>query len=416
MREGAIPYLRLRCSRKYGIARSETPASDFCRTSLHASHHRLQYHWMAVHDAWVTVKKSQFDCLRQHCERCPDFREQLQDLSDSAAVIPFQSPPGDPSKKRKILLESESQEASQPSHSSQQSELQRPSQLSQEPGSPLSFQSPNISQCKPPKRRRAKGPRNRPQQKPRKIEAVEWFLRNVPKATEWRKKQTELELNTVEQYEQTIRAFTDRTNIIVRREPYQREEHSKHELVDLAERFALLTKASLTNAKHQRSFATFQALVLLSYCEVLRKRDVSYETVDRVIEHVAGERDRRRLLSGARWINGVIVDMVNNGWTIYRATELFFIGMSFQLSTCEVELTSFSDALSLTNLTHIHNNENFQSVLEHLKRDEFVTHDYSDCLRPEYTIPGLIASLLDASNITANKPSYDFRSDSNGKC
>ncbi len=220
----------------------------------------------------------------------------------------------------------------------------------------------------------------------------------------------------MEQYEQTIRAFTDRTNVIVRRKPYQREEHSKQELVNLAERFALLTKASLTNAKHQRSFATFQALVLLSYCEVLRKRDVLYETVDRVIEHITRERNRRRLLSGARWINGVIVDLVNHGWTIYRATELFFISVSLELSPCEVELISFLDALSLTNLTHIHNNENFQLILKHLEADEFIKHDYNDCLRPEYTIPGLISSLLDICNITANKISYGSWSDCNGKC
>lgn len=81
---------------------------------------------------------------------------------------------------------------------------------------------------------------------------------------------------------------------------------------------------------------------------------------------------------------------------------------SFEVLTCEVELTSFSDALSLTNLTHIHNNENLQSILKHLKTDEFTKHDYGDCLRPEFTIPGLIASLLDACNIAAIKISYGF--------
>ena len=297
----------------------------------------IAYQRMAVDDAWVTVKKSQFDCLRQHCEHCPNFREQLQDLSDGRAVVILsQSPSGEPFKKRKTVHESGSQEASQPSHSSQQHssqqpEPQRPSQLSQEPGSQFSSRSSHIPQCKIPKRPRAKGPQKRPQQKPRKIEAVEWFLRNAPKATEWRKRQTELGLNTVEQYEQTIRAFTDQTNVIAERETYQRWEHLEHELVELAERYALLIKASFTNAKRQRSFATFQALILLSYCEVLRKRDVSYETVDRTIGHIAGERDRRRLLSSVRWINGVIVELVNHGWTIYRATELFFIGAYFGL-------------------------------------------------------------------------------------
>jgi len=286
---------------------------------------------MAVEDAWVTVKKSQFDFLRQHCEHCPDFREQLQDVSDGGVVvIPLHNPSGEPSKKRKYVHESSSQEVSQPSHSPQQPEPQWPSQSSQEPGSQLSSRSSNISQCKNPENPDANGLRKRPQRKPRKIEAVDWFLRNVPPATEWRKRQIELELNTVEQYEETIRAFTDRSDAPVTRKPYQREKHSEHELIALAERFALLTKASLTNAKRQRSFPTFQALILLSYCEVLRKRDVSYETVDRIIEHIAGERDRRRLLHSARWINGVIVDLVSHGWTIYRATELFFIGMFFE--------------------------------------------------------------------------------------
>ena len=231
-------------------------------------------------------------------------------------------------------------------------------------------------------------------------------------ATEWRKKQTELELNTVEQYEQAIQAFTARTNIIVEREPYRGDGRSEHELVDLAERFALLTRDSLTNAKIQRSFATFQALILLSYCQVLRKRGVSYETVDRIMQHVAGrEYDRRRLLESALWINGLIIALVSSGWTIYRATELFFLGLFSKLPNYEAGLTSFLDALSVSQLTQIHNDENSRSILEHLKTDEFVKHDYSDCLRPEYTIPGLIATLLDACNQTANRISYGSRSD-----
>lgn len=80
----------------------------------------------------------------------------------------------------------------------------------------------------------------------------------------------------------------------------------------------------------------------------------------------------------------------------------------------EVELTPFSDALSLTYLMNIPNDENSQSILEHLKRDEFVKHDYSDCLKPEYTIPGLITILLDAYIMTGKKHSYHFWSDNKG--
>jgi len=147
----------------------------------------------------------------------------------------------------------------------------------------------------------------------------------------------------VEQYEQAIRAFRDRPNIIVERKTYQGDGYSESELVELAERFALLTGHSLMNAKLQKAFATFQALILLSYCEVLRKRGVPQDTLDPIIQHIGGrERDRRTLLASALWLNGVIVALVSHGWTIYRATELFFIGVFYKLFTCGVEHSSFS--------------------------------------------------------------------------
>ena len=59
---------------------------------------------MAADDDLVTVRKSLFNCLRQHCECCPYFGEQLQSLSDErAVVIPGGRPSSEPSKKRKIL-------------------------------------------------------------------------------------------------------------------------------------------------------------------------------------------------------------------------------------------------------------------------------------------------------------------------
>ncbi|MCJ1456662.1 hypothetical protein MMC28_007024 [Mycoblastus sanguinarius] len=364
---------------------------------------------MAVDDDFMIVQKSQFDCLWQHCERCPYFGVQLRDLSDGGAVvIPHGRPSGEPSKKRKTLHELRPQEVSQPSQPLQQPQPPLPLQPPQEPGSPLPSRSSNGSKGKKPKRARAKGLRKRLYQKPRRNEAADWFLHNAPKATEWRKRQMVLGLNTVEQYEQAIRAFTDRANIIVERNQRQGDGHPEHELVDLAERFALLIEDSLTNAKLQKSFATFQALILLSYCGILRKRGVPQDTLDPIIQHIGGrECDRRRLLDSALWINGVIVSLVSHGWTIYRATELFFIGVFSKLFPCEVELILVSDAISITYLTHIHNNENSRLILEYLKKDEFVKHDYSDCLRPEYTIPGLIASLIDSCNMMAEKPSID---------
>ena len=53
----------------------------------------LAYQAMTSDDAWVTVKNSQVNRLSQHCQHCPDFRKQLQVLSDARAVVlPVQSP------------------------------------------------------------------------------------------------------------------------------------------------------------------------------------------------------------------------------------------------------------------------------------------------------------------------------------
>lgn len=316
---------------------------------------------MTADNDFVLVQRKLFDSLLQRCEHCHDFGEQLQYLSNGRVVFVPSGRPGATSSKRKT-----------------------------QPGS--GPQEPNSQ----PKRLRAEA-------------ALSWFLRNAPKAAEWRKRQVELGLKTVEQYEGVIRAFGNRANI--KTEASQGDGHSQNELVNVAERLALLTRDSLANANLQRSFALFQALILLSYCEVLRRKDVPYETVDGIIRHIAEkESDRKKLLASALWINDIINKLVSNGWTIYRATELFFISMFSKLLTCEAQLMPFSDALSLTYLTRIHNNENAQSILEHLKTDEFVKHEYRDCLGPEYTIPSLIASLLDACNITADKLSYEFLS------
>ena len=110
-----------------------------------------------------------------------------------------------------------------------------------------------------------------------------------------------------------------------------------YELVQLTKRFVLFIKTFFTNVKHQKSFVRFQALILLSYCEVLRKRDVFYKTVDRIIEHIFEERDRRKLFSSARWINDVIVDLISHDWTIYRITELFFIDVFLEI-LCNVTM------------------------------------------------------------------------------
>jgi hypothetical protein len=125
-------------------------------------------------------------------------------------------------------------------------------------------------------------------------------------------------------------------------EPSQKYLESENELVIIGVKLALLADSSLENEVLQKSFSYFQALLLLSYCGLLEKRGVLYETVDRITQYVScfREMDRRRLRSQALRINLLIHELVKGGWTIYRATELFFISMfSNVLFTAEMIVT-----------------------------------------------------------------------------
>jgi hypothetical protein len=97
--------------------------------------------------------------------------------------------------------------------------------------------------------------------------------------------------------------------------------------------------------------------------------------------------------------------------------ELFFFSIHFIHLTYEAELTSFLDVLSTTYLIYIYSDENLQLILGYFRTEEFITYDYSDCLSPGYTIPGLITSLLYLNSIMASiyKSSPGNRSSTNEK-
>lgn len=91
----------------------------------------------------------------------------------------------------------------------------------------------------------------------------------------------------------------------------------------------------------------------------------------------------------------------------YRLRTLHFA--RFKLTFC-------LDALSLSNLMNIHNEENLRSILRYFTAGEFTKHDYSNCLKPGYTIPGLIASLVDACTTSIDGMSYAIKSDRGKRC
>ncbi|KAF2191261.1 hypothetical protein K469DRAFT_367754 [Zopfia rhizophila CBS 207.26] len=339
---------------------------------------------METPEGFVIVQKRLFDCMRWHCENCRHFDERLQDVSDGRVVV-IPSKLSSSSKKRKTPHRSESQRSDrESSESSQQvsTETSEPSWQSTE-SSELSQQSEIETFRQPGAEPSGKGP----VKKSREAQAADRFIQNAPKTSKWRERQTELGLRTAQEYEEVIQGLTRRSHVGLKGEPHKERRQSDNELVAVGKGLARLTRSSLANANLQRSFAYFQALILLSYCEFLRRKDFPYEKIDQLIQIITDirERDRKMLLDSIPWINGLIAHLARNGWTVHRATELFFI-----------------NAVSISDLVRIRNDANSQSILEHLTTDAFVAYDYSDCLSPSYTIPGLIASHLDSVGWIAN--------------
>lgn len=60
---------------------------------------------------------------------------------------------------------------------------------------------------------------------------------------------------------------------------------------------------------------------------------------------------------------------------------------------------SYLDAISLTSLVHIRNDDNLAYILEQLGNDDYLKHNFGDCLGPQFSIPGLIEVLLNAPGI-----------------
>lgn len=197
---------------------------------------------MTTSSDFVLIQKDLFDDLRRHCEHCHGFDGSLEDLPDGRVVLVPSRRPGPIPLKRK-------------------------------------------SSMGPPKKALHK-------RLPPVEAALSWFLRHTPKAPDWRARQIELGLKTVEQYEGVIRAFGNVADIGI--EASYGDAKSKDELVNLAERLALLTKRSLANAKLQRSFAYFQVLILLSCCQVLQKQHVPFREIDRIVGHIVPMRKTAR--------------------------------------------------------------------------------------------------------------------------
>ncbi len=240
---------------------------------------------MTANSEFVTVRKSCLDLLWQHCHNCPNFGDQKRAfLQKCHTEIPYAPPREEPASKRRKTL---------------------PDLRAAEPTEPL-----NSSR---------KG-------RKKKDRARDSFLRNTPKASQWHRRQIEI-AGAASKYEAAIQSLTGGADFNAFEKPAEEDPNSENGLVVIGVKLALLANSALENVALQKSVSYFQALLFLSYCGILEKRGFSYETVDRLTEHVScfRELDRRRLRSQALRVNLLIHELVIGGWTIYRATELFFI-------------------------------------------------------------------------------------------
>ena len=146
------------------------------------------------------------------------------------------------------------------------------------------------------------------------------FLRSLPGATEWREKQLQTGLVTVEKYEKIVEDFIrcDSTT------------SDTTDLISIGISFAKLTKTYLNDRTIQRQLPYYRTLLLLLYCDVLDGLHYAPEKIDLILQHAFNcrEKERRKIRRPARKIYGLIPKLVERGWSIYRANELFVISES----------------------------------------------------------------------------------------
>ncbi|KAF1992777.1 hypothetical protein P154DRAFT_568403 [Amniculicola lignicola CBS 123094] len=222
--------------------------------------------------------------------------------------------------------------------------------------------------------------------KRRKDKAKESFLKNLPQSDQWRKRQVDI-VSTETEYTRIIRSFFTNHAVAEATTADTQEIQHPNQLIAVGLNFALLTDSSLKKSALQKSLSYFQALVLLSYCAVLIHSGVERHEVDKVMASVAmfGAIDYNKLRAGVLRVNRRINKLVEAGWTISRATELFFL-----------------NPISPTYLVQL-SAESWDSICTSLKGVEY---NFIECFTPEYSIPGLILHMIRRGN-AASKLSYD---------
>jgi hypothetical protein len=148
------------------------------------------------------------------------------------------------------------------------------------------------------------------------------FLNNTPSPKRWSQRQLEV-AKDAKTYQKALSCLFSSDYGTT---PTHISQYS-NSLVAIGKQLAGLTASSLQNKKLQKSFSYFQALVLLLYCAVLEKSGTDRKDVDTILDSVPtfGTRNKTSLLKAAWNAYEIIERLVKVGWTMSRATELFFL-------------------------------------------------------------------------------------------
>ena len=333
----------------------------------------------------VLVPKLWLEHLQKHCVTCPLFENTTPDVSVTVADAPRSKRHTPPNKARSTITKRSTDHDLSTTEGSRSKRHTPPNKAR----STITKRSTDHDLST------TEGSRK----KSRKQTVVLWFVKQIPQPNSWRQRQLDLNLVEADDYVQLIRTLSlDEISDEVATKAVTCRQKS---VLDFADAYSQRTAFSLRQAELQRCCANFQALVFLSYCQILAASGVESEVVDTFVQRITNlrENERRRLLQSASWVNEQIVELAKAGWDICRATELFFLSKRFDFSSRGSRIKRFSDAVSLSYLIEIRSKENASTIVSHLEKEEFIAYQYDDCLTPTYTIPGLISELARASNV-----------------
>jgi len=160
------------------------------------------------------------------------------------------------------------------------------------------------------------------------MDVLTWYSKKIPKANQWSDKQAESQLCNATIYENQVRGLTQ-CDIAHDQTAQHHTLRPIQSLTIRARTYAGSTEESWAYLKQLKLLLSFRRLILFSICLVLSEHGSSQSDLDALMWWTrTDEKKRKSILKGTKWVHQTIQSLVGCGWSISRATELFFLGMT----------------------------------------------------------------------------------------